>query len=281
MGKMAIGLNRLFDRAVRQKIFKNDETMPSVEQLVKKGYDPLHAIYLNTVNLISLFGEQASTLPPLHKINDFIGEWQDTYQPGLPPMSPIANTFFTCWTLFDVTFGVEKETVGTCFLSLLHRLPLDPAQVDAARNLNQSRMGLYEVLGGKEKFYSLRELVTDKRFTVYICSGYQGKSGDIIFIRLLPPLENSQDYYIGLTTPYQMIMQSNDDWLRYFERHDIRPGTVGAETRLYRHLKYGKSRTYWSEYLFYGYANFGPGVIKITGFPDQPETQPAHDNYRS
>jgi hypothetical protein len=293
MGKMAIRLKRTFDRAIQKKVIsleamtqakqqaaENIKTMPSIDQLVKDGRDPLHAIYTNTLNLISLFGEQMTTLPPLHPIHDFMSKWNDTYCPSSPPMSPISNSFFTCWIYLDAAFGEDKETVATCFLSLIDRLNLHPTQVEAAKNLSQSRMGIYEILATQGQFFDLRELITDKKLTAYICSGYIGNAGDIIFVRLVPPLANTAEYFVGLTTPYQLVMQSTDDWLRYFNRHEIEANAVGAETRLHRHMKYGKNRTYWSEYIFYGYSNYAPGVILMTGFPDQPETQPHHEKYQ-
>ena len=162
MGKMAVGLARIFDNAVRAKVVsleaitkakqqaeQNLQTTPSVEN------DPLHALYVNTLNLISLFGDEVTPLPPLHQIHDFLSKWFDVYQPSLPPMSPITKTFFNCWTLLDSAFGTDKETVCTCFLSILERFHLDPIQVEIVKNLNQSRMGLYEVLQCKEQFFEL------------------------------------------------------------------------------------------------------------------------------
>ncbi len=293
MGKVAIGLKRIFDRAIQEKVIsleaiaqdkqratKNIETIPSVEQLVKDGRDPLHAIYTNTLNLMSIFADEITTLPPLHQIHDFIVKWQDIYCPALPPMSPISNSYFSCWTILDASFGMDRETVGTCFLSLMDLLNLQPEQVEAVRNLNQSRMGIYEVLSLKKDLFQLRELITNKELTAYICSGYAGDAGDLVFVRLVPPLTNSVDYFVALTTPYQLVMQKKEDWLQYFKRHEIKPNTVGFETRLHRHMKYGKTRTYWSEYIFYGYSNYAPGVIMMTGFPDQPETQPMHEKYQ-
>lgn len=292
MGKMSIGLNRIIDQAVREKVISLDamkraklqathnlETMPSVENLVASGRDPQHAIYVNTLNLISLFGDEMSARPPLHRINDFLAKWQDIYQPSFPPLSPITTSYFTCWSLLDTTFGVDKETACTCFLSLIDRLHLDPVQIEAAKNLDQSRMGIYQVIQGKGKFIELRELVTDRRFTAFSSSGYRGCPGDILFVRLVPPLANTADYSVVLTTPYRLVMQSMQDWLRYFERHAIQPGTVGVEAKLNRHMKYGKNPTYWSEYIFYGYCNYESEVVFLTGFPDQPRTQPHHDKY--
>ena len=292
MGKMSLGLKRIFDQAVKEKVVSLDamkiakkqalhniETMQSVENLVESGHNIQHAIYVNTLNLISLFGEEMSTLPPLHRMNDFFSKWQDVYQPSFPPVSPITTSYFSCWSLLDVTFGADKETASTCFLSLIDRLNLNPVQVEAARNLDQSRMGIYEVLQGKGKFIELRELVTDKRFTAYSSSGYEGIPGHILFVRLVPPLANTLDYFVAMTTPYRLIKQTTHDWLRYFERHNIQPNTVGVETRLDRHMKYGKNPTYWSEYIFYGYYNYEPEVVFLTGFPDQPRTQPHNKNY--
>lgn len=293
MGKMSIGLKRLFDRAVQEKVVSLDaikkaklqvaqnlETMPSIKQLVTHGHDPLHAIYLNTLNLISLFGEEVTALPPLHKVHDFLSKWQDIYQPSFPPMSPITRSYFACWTLLDAAFGADKETVGTCFLSLMDRLDLDPIQGAAARNLDQSRMGLYEVIQDKGKFMELRELVTDKKLTAYCPSGYEGSQGHIVWVRLVPPLANTVDYWVALTTPYRLVLQTTADWLHYFERQEIHPGTVGVDARLHRHMKYGKAPTYWSEYIFYGYSNYAADVVLLTGFPDQPRTQPQHAKYR-
>lgn len=294
MGKISARLAKLFDKAFKEKVIslmemseakkiaaENIKTMPSFQKLIDKGHDPIHAIYTNTLNLISIFQEQVTTLPPLHSVHDFISKWLDLYMPGLPPMSPITNSFFTCWVMFDVTFGVDKETVGTYFLALTDKLQLHPVQIEAAKNLEQSRMGIYKVLQTKGQFFQLRELITDKLCSAFICSGYRGKIGDLIYLRLVPPLSNTADYFVGLTTPYLLAEHSENAWLEYFKRQDIIPNTVGVETRLHRHMKYGVNPTYWSEYVFYGYSNAAAGVIMLSGYPDQPETQPQHKEYQA
>lgn len=293
MAKLAIRLKKMFDQAIQEKVIsikamseakktaaENINNIASIKELVDNGHSPIYAIYANTINMLSIFGEQITTLPPLHTIYDFIAKWQDIYDPSFPPISPISKSYFTCMTLLDAAFGEDKETVGTCFLSLIDRLPLDPIQIEAARKLNASRMGIYEVLQAKGEFFQLRELVTEKNLNAYIYSGYIGEPGDLIFVRLAPPLENIEDCFVGLTTPYKFIHQSRESWLQYFNRHNIIPKSVGVESMLYRHLKYGKSRTYWSEYIFYGYYNFFPGVILLTGFPDQQNTLPCHETFQ-
>lgn len=294
MAKFAAKLNKIFDRAIQEKVIsikaileakmaasEHMKSMPTVGQLVDDGLDPNHAIYANTINLLSLFAEEVTALPPLHAIHDFISKWLEIYVPGTPPMTPITNSYFTSWTLLDAAFGVDKETIGTCFLSLARRLFLNPIQVEAASNLEQSRMGIYEVLQNDGQYFQLRELITEKQCTAYICSGYIGSVGDLIFLRLLPPLANSANHYVALTTPYLFLHQTRENWELYFKRHDIIANTVGVQTRLHRHLNNGKNRTYWSEFIFYGYANHRPGEIMLYGFPDQPETMPQHSKYQN
>ena len=103
---------------------------------------------------------------------------------------------------------------------------LNPEQVQLIHNLDQSRMGIYEVLTRKGQFFELRELVINKLLTAHICAGYQGNPGDIIFIRLVPPLDQTFNYSVGMTTPYLLLRKNEQEWLYYFERHDIYPKLV-------------------------------------------------------
>ena len=90
---------------------------------------------------------------------------------------------------------------------------------------------------------------------------------------------NSATYFVGLTTPYVLLGLGESEWLAYFERFQIVPGTVGGEERLRRHMKLGGAPTYWSEFIFYGYVNFRSDAIFLTGLPDRPETQPHRQEF--
>ncbi len=128
MGKMAIRLKKMFDQVIREKVVsidalrkagamatENIKSMPSTQEYLDKGGDPIHAIYSNTQNLITIFGEQVTTLQPLHRIHDFITKWEDVYSPALPPWSPISKSYFTSWVMLDVAFGLEKERLALAF----------------------------------------------------------------------------------------------------------------------------------------------------------------------
>jgi hypothetical protein len=142
-------------------------------------------------------------------------------------------------------------------------------------------MGIYEVLGASGAGLRLRELVTDRKLEAVITSGFKGRAGDLILIRLLPPVPECGLPWVGMTTPYVLVGCREGDWLEYFKRHQILPGTVGCEERLRRHLKVGTDQFYWSEFVFWGYVNFRSDAIFLAGFPDQRHTQPAHSSFDS
>ena len=69
---------------------------------------------------------------------------EDEYMPDAPPMSPLTRSYFTAWAFFDFRFGSGLETIGTCLLDVSERLGLDPGLVEATRQFQESRMGVYE-----------------------------------------------------------------------------------------------------------------------------------------
>jgi len=96
---------------------------------------------------------------------------------------------------------------------------------------------------------------------------------------IVPSLVNIGSPHVALTTPYLLAGFSEREWLENFARQQIARGTVGAEERLHRHMKYGKDDWYWSEFVFYGYVNHRADAILLSGFPDRPETQPQHKRF--
>ena len=257
------------------------EEIKPVDQLIREGHSPVHALYLNVHNLISLFVEEVTVLSMFNGAYSTLAKAQDMYAHGYPPMSPITVSYYGCWTIYDLPIGKDDETLGGCFAGLSDLLELDALQIEAARNLCQSRMGIYEVLGASGAGLRLRELGTDRKLEAVITSGFKGRAGDLILIRLVPPVPECALPWVGMTTPYVLVGCREGDWLEYFKRHQILPGTVGCEERLRRHLKVGTDQFYWSEFVFWGYVNFRSDVIFLAGFPDQRHTQPAHSSFDS
>src|SRR5262245_23613526 len=86
----------------------------SVESLVRSGRDPLHAAYVAGQNFTSFFAEAVSEFPEFDPYCKIVGPAEQEYLPAGPPMSPLTRSYFTTWAFFDVRFGSDRETIGTC-----------------------------------------------------------------------------------------------------------------------------------------------------------------------
>src|SRR6266404_1879618 len=103
MARITDRLRREFQKALKRKIIslaaiqkgaQNAESLKDVGQLVRDGHHPLHAIYKNVMNLISVFVEEITVLPFLHRAYDFLEKAEDLYCPGYPPLSPITVSYY-------------------------------------------------------------------------------------------------------------------------------------------------------------------------------------------
>jgi hypothetical protein len=135
-------------------------------------------------------------------------------------------------------------------------------------------MGIYEHVGMEGAHIRLRELVTNAEFTCHCASGYSCRSGELWYVRLLPPLvPDLAPYYIAFTTPY-ILMASKDDWTQFLRR-TISSSGVGTESEaLHRLLKYGPAPNYWNEFVFKAYHHHHSDAIFLAGIPDLKATLP-------
>ncbi len=201
--------------------------------------------------------------------------------PSGPPMSPITRSYFVNWSLFDVTIGLHDESFGSCVAAVSKALGAHPSYVAFVEALCRTRPGLYVHEGRHGEVIELSELVTNQRHKTRITSGYQGKRGDLLLLRLLPPYFVEVDEALSLTTPYLIQWPPLSDWQAYFERILSKLGT--GRQRAYESLmKRGMAPhgpRYFTEYIFESYANHKQEVVFLEGLPDVAESRPHSNNY--
>lgn len=249
-----------------KKSFHVPKDVNDVQSFVAEGYDPLHAVYIGVQNITSVFAECVSALPELKLYYKTIEAAEDEYMPDGPPMSPLTRSYFTTWAFFDFRFGGDHETIGTCLLDLSSQLGINPGIVEAVRQFQHSRMGIYEHCGNVDGKICLRELVTDTEFTCHNGSGYSGKSGELWYVRLCPPLGESINYHVAVTTPYILTEATKADWTAYLNRAML--GLKTGDQRLHDVLKYGSSTHHWNEFVFSAYHHHQRDAIFLVGIPD-------------
>ena len=277
MGQVSKRLRARFGkvaRKVKQQIAQEvgptrlPKDVKDIPSLVKAGHDPIHSVYVHVQNITSVFAENVSVLPELRQYYKIVENAEDEYLPAGPPMSPLTRSYFTTWAFFDVRFGPDKETMGTCLLDLADLLDMDPCIVEAAREFQQSRMGIYEHLGSVGGRCRLRELITDREFICYCTSGYAGRPGELWYVRVCPPLWGPADYWVTVTTPYVFVEISKADWVAYLNRAMLQVKTKDDEKKLHRLMKFGRSTNHWNEYVFLAYVNHQHDAVFLTGSPD-------------
>jgi len=252
---------------------KSSRDYPDMKAWIKQGMDPIHAAYAFVQNITSFFSEVVSQLPEMRKFARIIAKAEDEYLPSGPPMSPLTVSFFTTWAFYDLRFD-GTDTLASCLIESNDMVSLNPDQLDALKKLAASRMGIYEHLGMDGPHVRLREIITGTQFTCHNASGYRGHSGELWYVRLLPPLLPAHaSYYITFTTPY-ILMASKDDWLQYLQR-SLSQSEFGNDKRgLHRFLKYGPDPNYWNEFVFTGYHHHASDAIFLAGIPDLKATLP-------
>lgn len=238
----------------------------SVQALTRSGHDPLHAVYVAAQNFTSFFAEAVSQFPEFDPYCKIIGPAEEEYMPGGPPMSPLTMSCFTTWAFFDVRFGPDGETIGTCLLDLADLLEMDPFTVETIRRFQDSRMGIYEQCGNEGGRFRLRELVTDDEFTCHVASGYRRKAGELWYVRLCPPLLDLVDYHVAFTTPYVLTGATKADWAAYLKKS--LPGSADMRKALHEFLKFGRGPNDWNEFVFRAYHHHRADAIFLAGLPD-------------
>jgi hypothetical protein len=245
-----------------------------VEALVRSGHDPLHAAYVAAQNLTSFVAESLSQFPEPDPYCKVVGPAEEEYLPTGPPMSPLTRSYFTTWAFFDVRFGPDGETIGTCLLDLAELLEMDAFTAETIRRFQGSRMGIYEQCGGAGGRCRLKELVTDDEFTCHVASGYRGRPGELWYVRLCRPLLDLVDYHVAVTTPCVLGGATKADWTAYLKKPLLGLGAGDTRKALHEFLKFGKGPNAWNEFIFQAYHHHQPDAIFLAGLPDVKGSRP-------
>lgn len=250
----------------------------TVDSLVASGHDPLHAAYTCCQNYLSVFGELASRLPEFAGYRDIVGEAEETYVPGWPPISPVSGSFFTCWALLDQPIGESGETICSVAVAVGREFGLPADFAGAMEAMGNSAMGIYEHLGWGGGLLGLRDILDGTVHRCIVPSNHKGKTGELWYARLLPPLGGVCGHSIAFTSPYVLLNATKADWLAFFERQERHlPQRLSADEQVSNRkalLKRGPDANYWNEFVFLAYHDAKDTAIALMGIPDMPQSLP-------
>ena len=246
-------------------------------ELLAKGRDPAHAVFIYAQNFASVMAEEMSVLKELRQYARTVEKAEDEYIPSFPPMSPVTISYFTMWAFFDVLFGQSHETIGTCLQRLAREASFQGWLMDAINVMQNSRMGFYVHCGIEDRYVRLREIGGGEIKRCYSTSGYNGEEGQIWFARLIAPSHSLVTHHVVMTTPYVLLGTTERMLSAYLAREIARMGAKHLPRGMEAHtflMKHGPSPNHWNEYIFSGYVNFQNDAVFISGIPDVRETLP-------
>jgi hypothetical protein len=268
----AMASNVLLPRSSKGR--KPSPQTPDIARLIEEGIDPVHAAYIFVHHIASVFAEYVSQLLEMWTFTKEVGKAEDDYLPDGPPMSPLTRSYFTSWAFFDHRIGKTTDTLASCLIDANDIIWMNPDQLHALKEMNESRMGIYEHQGWQENYVRLRELFTDREFVCHSGSGYQGKKGELWFVRLLPPLvPKFATYHVAFTTPYVLLGSTKKDWIDFLRRNMVGIKASSEAEALHWLLKFGPRMNYWNEFVLLAY-HHQANAIYLSGIPDLKSTLP-------
>jgi hypothetical protein len=234
---------------------------------------PGFAAYIYVTNWALGVVEAAQDLKDLWRHVDRVAKAEEDYMPGGPPMSPITRSMFCAWSLWDLTVGVKRESLGSILLAIGRVQGMAPLFVGVLEKLVQSRLGLHVHESTADGIVTLRELVTGEQQRCVCPAGYEGEPGEVWLARVLPPPAATLAEAVVLTTPYVIQTPGPAGWQAYLDR-TLPAIAADPKTAYPRLMKRGLNERFWLEYVFEAYASHQAEAVFLMGLPDIAESRP-------
>ena len=235
--------------------------------------DPLHGVYTAVQNVSSIFAERVSEYIEFKPYYDIVAAAEDEYMPGGPPLSPLTRSYFTTWAFFDVRFGPDQETIGSCLLDAGAKLGFEPKVMEAIRCFSESRMGIYERL--QSKGGAMPAAGADHRADVRLLRRQRlsRPEGRAVVRPALPPARTrrlSRGFHDALCP-----LEFHEGGLDGLSEAVVGlVGIAGAKPPVAFHEIWACRRTSGMSSSVEAYANYQFDAIFLTGLPDVPASLP-------
>jgi len=234
---------------------------------------PSFAAYIYVTNWALGIVEAAQDLKDLWRHVDRVAKAEEEYMPEGPPMSPITRSMFCAWSLWDLSVGVKRESLGSILLAIGRVQGMDPVFLGVLEKLVESRLGLHVHESTANGIVTLRELGTGEQRRCVCPAGYEGEPGEVWLARVLPPPATTFAEAVVLTTPYVILNPGPAAWQAYLDR-TLPAIAADPETAYPRLMKRGLNERFWLEYVFEAYANHRTEAVFLMGLPDVAESRP-------
>jgi len=225
MGRLAKTVKRRLAKAGNRKVIPLEKLRSARELAKALGDDTARSdanlqeiddwgmqLVMSAQHICSRLVEGLYELPELKRHAQLYEDLADEFMPAFPPVSPVTMTFLQNLALFDVGFGLDRESMGDILLSLAPALKLPPHVIAYLQELTKGHFGLYRQLGPMSDDHQLLvDLVTGKEHRTFDCNGYGGEDGDLWLARLVTDHHSDANRHLCITTPY-ILASGEKEW---------------------------------------------------------------------
>lgn len=246
--------------------------------------------------------------PPFERLSTLMDEFEEEYQPGGPPMSPVYDSYSAQHILAEVPQGLARETPYSVVARLSSGDAARARLCELAGAMASSHLDLYRVLQVGTLQAEILPLRGGDAFSVQLTGPFL-RNGDVMLARVVP-FGNSR--FIA-DSPY-LLVATEREWLDYLERCQQRgeaaprePAAGAARAShakltpkqmarrrkqqklaqarrapdqdVVAHLRYGDDERFWLEFIMDAYAGERNGIVRLAGVPDRPESLPNGEHY--
>ena len=212
-----------------------------------ENFHPLFAQCTLAMTLIMPLSYMALALPEFKKHRKVIEKAESKYQLE-DPLSPIFESYFTMWTLFDLEIGKTGKVLTDLAISSKMPLDLDKDKLELIERMKMSYTGVYLCEEKSEESFKFREIPSGRSIQAILEPGWDEEieKGDILLLRLI---EDTQDKtHIQLSSPY-IVKSTEDDWIEFFAEHGIDQGESFDFEKYRAFMKKGISPDFWLNYI--------------------------------
>jgi hypothetical protein len=265
--------SKVLDLTLVRQARADAKEVQAAAQAGSEGGPPEFRVYAAVHADIQHMAEQIVQLPAARRWAERIERAEDQYMPSWPPMSPISQSHFTTWSIYDLLVGLRGESLAECAFAMLNAFAPNREALPLVQALVSSRLGFYRCIDARGENVLLQEMLTEERREAVIASGHLGRPGELWLSRVLPP-PAAGTRSVVFTSPYVILLPELNEWEAYFERA-LPPLRCATRAEAYIELmKQGPERDGWNEYIFEAYANHTGGAIFLVGLPDVASTRP-------
>jgi hypothetical protein len=230
-----------------------------------ENFHPLFSECTLLMTLIIPLSYMALALPEFKKHRKIIQKAESKHRIE-DPLSPIFESYFTMWTLFDLEIGKTGKVLTDLAISSKMPLDIDKYKLSLIERMKMSYTGVYLCEEKSEESFKLKEIPSGKSIEAILEPVWDEEieKGDILMIRLI---ENTQDgTHVQLSSPY-VVNSTEDDWIEFFAEHGIDQGQSFDLEKYREFMKRGISPDFWLSYIDSACLSVNDMVVTLEGTP--------------